>query len=61
MDVLFSEDVVVWEGVRLPMQKIQNGKWTDLSLMDHGDPEAIKEHSMRLGRILDANYKKSDL
>ena len=43
------------------MQKIQNGKWTDLSLMDHGDPEVIKEHSMRLGRILDANYKNSDL
>ena len=55
MDVLYSEDVVVWGGVRLTMQKIQNGKWTDLSLMDHGYPEAIKEHSIRLGRILDAN------
>ena len=29
--------------------------------MDQEYLEAIKEHSMRLGRILDANYKKADL
>ena len=29
MDVFCSED-----GIRLPMQKTQNGKWTDLNLMD---------------------------
>ena len=61
MDVLDSVDVVVWDGIRLPMQKIQNGKWTDLNLMDQEDPEAIKEQSIRLGRILDANNKKADL
>ena len=26
--------------------------------MDQEDPEAIKEQSARLGRILDANYEK---
>ena len=61
MDVLYSEDVVVWGGTRLPMHKIQNGKWKDLNPMDKEDPEAIKEHSIRLGRILDANYEKADL
>ena len=40
--------------------KIQNGKWTDLNLMDQNDPEDIKEQSKQLGRILDANYKKAD-
>ena len=34
MDVLYSEDAVVWDGVRLIMQKIYNGKFTDLNLMD---------------------------
>ena len=34
MDVLYSEDAVVWDGVRLIMQKIYNGKCTDLNLMD---------------------------
>ena len=61
MDVLYSLDVVVWGGVTLPMQKIPNGKWTDLNLMDQEDPEAIKEHYIRLGRIIDANYEKADL
>ena len=56
MDVLYSEDVVLWDGVRLTMQKIKNGKWTDLNLMDQEDPEAIKEQYIRLGRILDVNY-----
>ena len=46
MDDLCSEDVVIWDGVRLPMQKIQNGKLTDLNLMDQEDPEAIKEKSI---------------
>ena len=43
MDVLYSEYVVVWDGIRLPMQKIQNLKWTDLNLMDQEDPAATKE------------------
>ena len=42
-DVLYSEDVVVWGGVRLPMQKIYIIKWRDLKLMYQEDPEAIKE------------------
>ena len=61
MDVLYSEDVVVWDGVRPTIQKIQNGKWKDLNLMDQEDLDIIKEQFIRLGRILDDNYKKVDL
>ena len=61
MDDLCSEDVVIWDGVRLPMQKIKNGKLTDLNLMDQEDPEAIKEKSIQLDRILDANYEEDYL
>ena len=31
MDVLYSEYVLVWDGVRMPMHKIQNGKGKDLN------------------------------
>ena len=58
MDVLYSEYVVVWDGVRLPMQKIQNVKWMDLHLMHQEDTEAIKDQFTRLGRIIDYNNKK---
>ena len=61
MYVLYSEDIVVRGSIRLPMQKIQNGKWTDVNSMHQEYPEAIKEHSIWLGRILDDNYKKADL
>ena len=43
------------------MQKTQNEKWMDLNLMDQEDPEATKEKSLRLCRILNANYKNPDL
>ena len=33
----------------------------DLNFMDQGYPDSIQEQSIRLGRILDANYKKADL
>ena len=58
MDVLYSEDVAVWDIVRLSRQKIHNVKWTDLNLTDQEDPQAIKEQSIRLGRILNANFRK---
>ena len=61
IDVLYSEDVVVLDGIIMPMQKIQNGRWPDLNLMNQEDPEANKEHSIWLRRIFDANYKKADL
>ena len=38
MGVIYSEDVLLWDGFRLPMQEIQNGKWIDLNLMDREDP-----------------------
>ena len=58
---MYSEDVVVWYGVRLPMQKIQNGKLTGLNLMGQDDPEAIKEQSKQLVIIIDSNYKRGNL
>ena len=61
MDVIYSEVVVVWDNVRLTMQKIQNGKWTDFNLMDKEDTEAIQEKPTQLGRITDTNYEKDDL
>ena len=42
------------------MQKIQNGKWADLNLMDQDYLEAMKEKCKRLDIIIDANNQKSD-
>ena len=33
----------------------------DLNLMDQEDPEAIKEQSIQIGRIVYVSYKKTDL
>ena len=44
IDVLYSENVVVWDNIILPVQKIQNGNWTDLNLLGQEDPESIKEN-----------------
>ena len=44
----------------MPMHKTQNGKWTDLNLMDQEYPEAVKEQYIRIGRIIDANYEKAN-
>ena len=61
MDVIYSENVVVWDGVILPMQKIHNVKCIELKSMDQEDEEAIKKQSIRLGRINNANYKNNGL
>ena len=61
MDVLYSEDAVAWDAVRLPMQKSQNGKQMDLNLVDQEDTEAVKEKSIQIGRILYSNYEKANL
>ena len=39
----------------MPIQEIQNGKWTELNIKDQEYPEATKEQSIRLSIILDAN------
>ena len=51
-----------WYGPRLimSMQKIQNGKWTDLNLMDQKYSESVKEQSERIGRIIHDNYQKAN-
>ena len=42
IDVLYSEDVAVWGGIRPTMHKTQNGKGTYLNLMYQEYLEAIK-------------------
>ena len=34
----YWEYIVLCDGVRLSMQKIQNGKWKDFNLIDQEDP-----------------------
>ena len=60
-DVLYLEDVLVWESIRLLMKKIQNEKCTDLNLMDQYDPDSTNKQSKRLSRINDEDYENSDL
>jgi len=60
MDVLYSQDVVTWDGIKLPMQKIQDSKWKDLNLLDD-DPEAVKVQSKRLQQILDLDKEVSEM
>jgi hypothetical protein len=65
MDVLYSENVVVWDDLRLPMQEVNksSGKWQDFDVLveDHAESDSIKEQMGRLHRILDANYDTPDM
>ena len=64
MDVLYSDSVVTWKELNLPMHKVQaNGKWHDFNeLVDnHEESESVKDSMSRLTRILDANYDIPDL
>ena len=66
MDVLYSENVIVWDELRLPMQEINmsfrsTGDFNAL-VEDHTEEsEAIKDQMGRLHRILDANYETPTL
>ena len=62
IDVLYSENVVVWDDLRLPMQEVKN-KFTDFHaiLETASDSDSVKQQMSRLTRILDANYDKPDL
>ena len=59
MDVLYSDNVVTWDELRLPMHEVEaNGKWHDFNalLEDQAESESVKDSMSRLTRILDANY-----
>ena len=58
MDVIYSEDVAVWDGVLLFMQKVQNVKWTDFNLMLQEDPETIQNNPYGLVEHLKPITKK---
>ena len=65
MDVLYSENVILWDDLRLPMQEIKSS-FSNVSdfnalVQDHAEPDAVKEQMDRLHRILDANYETPDL
>ena len=64
MDVLYSDSVVTWDELKLPMHKVQaNGKGHDFNALveDQAESKSIKDSMTRLTRILDANYDTSDL
>ena len=62
IDVLYSEGVVIWDDLRLPMQEVKN-KIIDFNalLEDASESDAVKQQMSRLTQILDANYEKPDL
>ena len=65
MDVLYTENVIVWDELRLPMQEINTslrspGDFNAL-VEDHTESDAIKDQMARLNRILDANYDTPNL
>ena len=64
MDVLYSDNVVTWDKLRLPMHKVKaNGEWHDFNALveDQAESESVKDSMSRLTRILDANYDTPDL
>ena len=59
MDVLYSDNVVTWDELRLPMHKVKaKGKWHNFNALveDQAESESVKDSMSRLTRILDANY-----
>ena len=64
MDVLYSDNVVTWDELRLPMHEVKdNGEWHDFNALveDQAESESVKDSMSRLTRILDANYDTPDL
>jgi hypothetical protein len=62
MDVLYSSEAIVWDGLRLPMQEVKNN-FMDFNAIieDTTESDSVKEQMNRMNRILDANYEKPDL
>ena len=66
MDILFSENVVLWDGLRLPMHSTKTAI-TEMNIdlnsiyQDAGESESVKKAGDRLMKILDANYETPDI
>lgn len=60
MDVLYSENKLVWEGVSIPMQDVKGNNWQDLNIFGD-DPEIVQAQSKRLQEILENKYEAADL
>ena len=64
MDILYTENIVKWDELRLPMHKVKaNGEWHDFNALvkDQAESESVKDLMSRLTQILDANYDTPDL
>ncbi len=68
MDLVFSENVVTWEGTKIPMRdfkrlKKYKLKSKELNVIIQGSDEPIvtEEATNRMLKILDSTYKKADL
>lgn len=64
MDVLYSDNIVQWDDLKLPMQQVNiKEQWIDFNAIieDRAESDSVKEQMNRLKRILDANYDKPDL
>ena len=49
MDILYSEDKVVWDNLSLPMQEIKFNKWHEIDVdNDIDEPDVIKQSNKRL-------------
>ena len=63
MDVLYSEEVIVWDKLRLPMQEVKSQLAHDLNAIieETSESSSVKQQMNRLHRMLDAIYGKPDL
>ena len=64
MDVIYSENIIAWDDLRLPMQEVtQKEKFIDFAayVEDSTESESVKHSVERLNRILDANYEKPNM
>ena len=62
INVLYSEGVINWDNLRLPMQEVKS-KLIDFNAIieDASESEAVKQQTTRLTKILDAKYEKPNL
>ena len=64
MDVLYSDNEVVWDDLRLPMNQVKvDNRWIDFEALfeDNTESDTVKDGMKRLVRILDANYDTPDI
>ena len=66
LDLLFSESVMTWDDVRVPMKdfstiKKSTEKEANVLYTDLDESQAVQNMSRRTTRILDAQYQRANL